>query len=326
MPSCGSGSLRPNIRIWDSVRPHHTPQTTLTLLAVMTYWKSAMPIYGFILVFWFAFLFFSYLGVLAFGEAEYAITFIKLLFIVSMYICCVLITTGAIGDGDKIGFKYWHDPGAFADGVAGVFKVFVFAALQYSGTEMIGFTAGESANPARDVPRAVRFVFWRVVIFFLGGIFFLSLVVPWNDPDLLSATSKTARAPYTIAFSRVGLPKGGDAVNAIVVSANVCVLRLELTLQLVTLISTLNAGLYVTSRCIAAMALEGQAPKVFGKINKQGVPWVALIFCNLFGFLALLNLSAGAGVIYGWLVNISGVATFITWAWYVYPLVAAGCC
>ncbi|WVQ83832.1 hypothetical protein IAT38_005976 [Cryptococcus sp. DSM 104549] len=266
---------------------------------VMTYWQSALPNYGFIIIFWFVFLSFSYLGVLAFGEAEFVVTAVKLLFILAFFICSILITSGAIGNQGVVGFKFYHDPGAFADGAAGVFKVFVFAALQYSGTEMIGLTAGESRDPARDVPKAIRFVFWRVLIIFLGGIFFLSLCVPWNDPTLLSGTSKTARSPFVIAFVNAGLPRGGDAINAIII---------------VTIVSALNGALYVSSRCICALANEGKAPKVLGKINQRGVPWVALLLCNAFGFLSLLNLSSSAGEVYQWIVNITGVATFITWS------------
>ncbi|GFZ48499.1 hypothetical protein JCM24511_06247 [Saitozyma sp. JCM 24511] len=258
---------------------------------VMTYWPSALPNWGFILIFWFFFLGFSYLGVLAFGEAEFFITMAKILFILAFFVCSILLSSGAIGEGPPIGFEYYRNPGAFADGVAGVFK-------QYSGTEMIGLTAGESANPARDVPRAVKFVFWRVLVIFLGGIFFLSLCVPYNDPTLLSGTSKTARSPFVIAFVRRNLPRGGDAINAIII---------------VTIVSALNGALYVSSRCIAALSAEGRAPAILGKINKRGVPWTALIFCNLFGFISLLNLSSSAGQLYSWLVNITGVATFITW-------------
>jgi amino acid transporter len=83
---------------------------------------------------------------------------------------------------------------------------------------MIGLTAGESKNPARDVPKAVRFVFWRVLIIFMGGIFFISLCVPWTDPNLLSGTSKTARSPFVISFVNAGLPQGGDVINAVIVS------------------------------------------------------------------------------------------------------------
>lgn len=81
---------------------------------------------------------------------------------------------------------------------------------------MIGLTAGESANPARDVPRAVKFVFWRVLVIFLGGI---SICIPYDDPTLLNGTSKTARSPFVIAFVRRNLPRGGDTINAIIVSS-----------------------------------------------------------------------------------------------------------
>lgn len=96
---------------------------------MMTYWPSALPNWGFILIFWFFFLGFSYLGVLAFGEAEFFITMAKILFILAFFVCSILLSSGAIGDGPAIGFEYYRNPGAFADGVAGVFKVFVFASL-----------------------------------------------------------------------------------------------------------------------------------------------------------------------------------------------------
>ncbi|ORY81300.1 amino acid transporter [Leucosporidium creatinivorum] len=266
---------------------------------VMTYWKSALPNWGFILVFWCIFLAFAMLGVLAFGEAEFWLTVVKILFILAFFLCCILITTGAIGDQGPVGFKFYKDPGPFADGVAGVFKVFVFAAGQYSGSEMIGITAGESVNPARDVPKAVKLVFWRVLFFFMGGFFFINLCVPWNDPTLLSATSKTARSPFVIAFTRAGLPRGADAMNSIII---------------ITIFSAINGALYVCSRCLVNLALDGKAPKWLGKVNARGVPWSALIFANLFGFISLLNLSSSAGQVYSWLINITGVATFITWA------------
>ncbi|KAJ0373662.1 hypothetical protein COL26b_008132 [Colletotrichum chrysophilum] len=245
---------------------------------------------------WF-FLAFTLLGVKSFGEAEFWLALVKILAIFAFFLCAILITSGVLG-GEKIGFKFYHDPGAFADGAKGVFKVFVFAALQYSGTEMIGLTAGESANPARDVPKAVKSVLWRICGIFLLGIFFLTITVPYNDPNLLSATSKTARSPFVIAFTRVGANAGAHVVNAII---------------LVTMFSAINAALYVGSRTLYGLAQEGQAPKIFAWTNKNGVPVVSLVVMNLIGFLSLLNLSSGAGVVYTWIISITGVATFITW-------------
>lgn len=109
---------------------------------------------------------FTFLGVKSFGEAEFWLASIKVLFILIFFICAILISTGVIG-GEKIGFKFYRDPGPFADGVKGVFKIFVFAALQYSGTEMVGLTAGESANPSKDVPKAVKSVVWRKSVGFV---------------------------------------------------------------------------------------------------------------------------------------------------------------
>ena len=85
--------------------------------------------------------------------------------------------------------------------------------------------------------------------------------------------------------------------------------------QIVTIFSAINGGLYVSSRCVTALARTGKAPKFLGYINKRGVPFPALFFCNLFGLLSLLNLSSSAGEVFTWLVTITGVATFITWGW-----------
>lgn len=265
---------------------------------ILGFWQSAVPTWGWVLLFWFIFLAFTFLGVYAFGEAEFWLSAAKLLFIAAFFLCAVLISSGAIG-GEKIGFKFYKEPGAFAEGVKGVFKIFVFAALQYSGTEMVGLTAGESANPARDVPKAIRTVFYRIIVIFVGGIFFLTITVPYNDPDLLSAGSKTARSPFVIAFTRAGAGIGAHLVNAVI---------------LVTILSAVNGALYVGSRTLVGLAQQRQAPALFRRTDARGVPVAALVTTNAAGFLALLNLSSGAGRIYAWIVSITGVSTFITWA------------
>ncbi|KAF5599085.1 amino acid permease [Fusarium pseudocircinatum] len=264
---------------------------------VLTYWESPIPRWGWILIFWGIFLAFTFLGIKSFGEAEFWLALIKILAILAFFLCAILITSGVIGN-EKVGFKFYHDPGPFADGVKGIFKIFVFAALQYSGTEMVGLTAGESKNPAKDVPKAVKSILWRIVGIFLLGIFFLTITVPYNDPNLLSATSKTARSPFVIAFTRVGANAGAHAINAII---------------LITMFSSINSALYVGSRTLYGLAIDGLAPKIFCWTNSRGVPAYSLLLMNLIGFLSLLNLSSGAGVVYSWIVSMTGVATFITW-------------
>ncbi|RDW81394.1 uncharacterized protein DSM5745_04951 [Aspergillus mulundensis] len=265
---------------------------------VLTYWETDMPRWGWTLVFWAIFMSFALLGVWAFGEAEFWLALIKVIAIAAFFICAILISTGVIGNR-KIGFRYYHDPGPFATGVKGVFQIFVFAALQHSGTEMIGLTAGESANPGRDIPKAVRSVIWRILVIFIGGIFFLTITVASNDPDLLSRTSKTASSPFVIAFVRAGAVAGADAVNAII---------------LVSIFSAVNSALYVGSRTLYGLAKEGAAPRIFLYTMRNGVPIVALLTFHVVGFLSLLNLSSGAGKVYTWVTSMTGVATFITWS------------
>lgn len=281
---------------------------------VLTYWDTPVPRWAWIMMFWYGsyssdnayclltfilrsmFMAFQFLGIKSFGEAEFWLALIKVVAIAAFFLCAILISTGVIG-GENIGFKFYKDPGAFAEGVQGVFKVFAFAALMYSGSEMVGLTAGESSNPAKDVPKAVRSVIWRIVVIFLGGIFFLTITVPWNDPNLLNPKSKTAASPFVIAFTRVGATAGAHAINAVIV---------------ITILSAVNSAIYVGSRTLVGLASQGQAPKFLAYTNKQGVPVYSVVIFNLLGFLSLLNLSSGAGQLYSWIVSMTGVATFIT--------------
>ena len=119
----------------------------------------------------------SLLGIWVFGEAEFWLSLTKVLAIAAFFIRSILISTGVIGHR-KIDFSYYPDPCPFNNnGAQGVFQIFVFAALQYSGTYMIGLTAGESRSPSKDIPKAVRSIIWRIVVIFLGEIYFLMITV-----------------------------------------------------------------------------------------------------------------------------------------------------
>ncbi|KAL9579732.1 MAG: hypothetical protein Q9212_004934 [Teloschistes hypoglaucus] len=236
-------------------------------------------------------------GILAYGEIEFWLSLIKVIAILIFFIVAIFISAGVIGP-QKIGFKYWHDPGAFADSINGVANTFVIAGTLYAGTEMVGITAGEAGNPLRAVPRAIRQVFWRILIFYVGMMFFIGILLPWNDPDLIGKGSKTAASPLTIALSHAGIAAGASLINAVIVIA---------------VISAGNSSLYVASRTMLYMARNGKAPQILSKVNKAGVPWVALIFSNVIACIAFLSVSDSAGTVYEALITLSGVATFIVW-------------
>ncbi|CAG7924725.1 unnamed protein product [Penicillium olsonii] len=254
---------------------------------VIGYWTDAVPQWGWILIFWVMFLTLSNLGILAYVLA-----------LIVFFILAIIISSGGIGP-HKIGFEYWHNPGAFADSINGVAKTFVVAGTLYAGTEMVGITAGESANPQKAVPKAIKQVFWRILIFYVGTIFFIGILIPWNDDRLLGSTSKTASSPLTISLQDAGILPAAHLINALIV---------------ISVISAGNSSLYVASRTLLFMSRNRKAPKFIGRTNKLGVPWVGLIFTNIFACIVFLGQSSSAGRVYSALITLSGVCTFIVWS------------
>ncbi|CAG8885632.1 unnamed protein product [Penicillium egyptiacum] len=286
---------------------------------VIGYWTDAVPQWGWILIFWVMFLTLSNLGILAYGEMEFWLSLIKVLALIVFFILAIIISAGGIGPR-AIGFEYWHAPGAFADSINGVAKTFVVAGTLYAGTEMyvsvskyrrwwemgkvdsqirVGITAGESANPQKAVPKAIRQVFWRILIFYVGTIFFIGMLIPWNDERLLGKTSKTASSPLTISLQDAGILPAAHLINALIV---------------ISVISAGNSSLYVASRTLLFMSRNGKAPKFIGRTNRLGVPWVGLVFTNIFACIVFLGQSDSAGRVYSALITLSGVATFIVWS------------
>ncbi|KAJ5261139.1 hypothetical protein N7478_011734 [Penicillium angulare] len=225
---------------------------------VIQYWTTAVPQWGWILIFWFLFLTLSNLGILAYGEMEFWLSVIKVLALIVFFILAICISTGGIGP-QTIGFKYWDHPGAFADGINGVAKTFVVA----------------------------------------GTIFFIGILIPWNDKQLLGNGSKTASSPLTIALTDAGILPAAHLINALIV---------------ISVISAGNSSLYVASRTLLFMSRNGKAPKFIGRTNRAGVPWVGLIFTNVFACIVFLEQSSSAGTVYSALITLSGVATFIVWS------------
>ncbi|KAI0169209.1 amino acid permease/ SLC12A domain-containing protein [Hypoxylon sp. FL1284] len=265
---------------------------------IMGLWTDAVPPYAWILIFWAGFQCTSLLGIVFYGEMEFYLACWKLICVVGGFLVAILVNTGAIG-GEYIGFRYWREPGAIANGINGFGKTFVLAAVYYAGTEMLALTAAESRNPKRDLPRAIRQTFWRIVVIFLGLVFFAGLLVRSDDERLLSASSQSAQSPWAVALVRAGWDGGGSLVNVVMITAQ---------------LSSVNSAIYVASRSLVALAVNGRAPRLFARTTANGVPVNAVVFCNVVGLLALLNIAATPGRVFSYLVSISGAATFIAWA------------
>ena len=271
---------------------------------ILQFWVSSDTLPGWVWAFIFLLFMVSInvLSVQAFGEGEFWFSAIKVLTVIIFIIVGILVDAGAIG-GDKIGFRNWAIEGApIHNGFGGVLGVFLVAGFSFQGTELIGIAAGESENPRKNVPRAIKQVFWRILLFYIVAIFVIGLVIPFNDPNLLSngGVDKEAIAisPFTLVLQKAFKP-ASHIMNAVI---------------LITVLSAGNSGMYASTRTLYMLAKDGKAPRIFARINNRGIPMPALGFTALIAAIAYITSLFGAGEVYNWLLNISSISGFIAWA------------
>lgn len=234
-----------------------------------------------------------------YGESEFWFAGIKVVTIIIFLVIGILMIVGIVG-GHTTGFQNWViEDAPFAGGLMAVINIFMIAGFSFQGTELVGVAAGETENPEKNVPKAIKTVFWRIVIFYIGAIVVISFILPYNDPNLLSSgVENIAVSPFTLIFERAGIAAAASIMNAVI---------------LTSVLSCGNSGMYASTRMLYAMAMEGKAPKIFKKVNKNGVPLPALILTTVVGMACFLTSLAGDGTVYMWLVNASGLAGFIAW-------------
>lgn len=276
---------------------------------IIQYWTDAVPLEAWIAIFWVLLVSFNMFPVKWYGEFEFWVASIKVIAIIGFLIYSLCMVCGAGPEG-PIGFRYWRNPGPWGNGIIaknvnkarflGWVSSLISAAFTYQGTELVGITAGETKNPRKAVPRAINKVFFRILIFYIGSLFFIGLLVPYNDPKLEGSDngSYIAQSPFLIAILNCKTPVLPHIFNAVI---------------LTTIISAGNSNVYVGSRILFGLSKNNLAPKFFSKTTKHGVPFIAVLITAVFGFLAYLNVSNDAQVVFDWLLNITAIAGFIAW-------------
>ncbi|KAG0381197.1 hypothetical protein BGX24_006569 [Mortierella sp. AD032] len=275
---------------------------------ILQYWWPNLQMWIPALVFIVILVGITLLGVKAFGELEYWFAMIKVLTCIIFIIIGILVDVGAVGEG-FIGGKNWHIEGAPIVGVTArektvnIFTTCVWAFFSFGGTELVGITAGESANPAKAVPRAIRHTFWRIMLFYILTIMVIGLVLPWTDPNLLGSTFASVSeaapiAPFTIIFKLAKLPGADHAINAVLLTA---------------VLSAGQSAFYASTRTLMAMGREGKMPAIFGRVNSRGVPLYSLAVVTLIASVAFIADVVGSGVVFTWLVNLTGMSALLTW-------------
>lgn len=240
---------------------------------------------------------FNLLSVKAYGESEYWFAMIKVATVIIFIIVSFLMIFGILGGNDPVGFSnFFVEDAPFNGGLMAMFGIFLAAGFSFQGTEMLGVTAGETDDPGKNIPKAVRSVFWRILLFYIFAIGAIGLLIPYTDERLLS--DDIAMSPFTLVFENLGIAIAASVMNAIILTA---------------MLSAGNSGLYAASRMLFQLAVDGKAPKLFARINTRGIPVYALLATLAVGSLSFLASFFGDGVVYIWLLNASGMSGFIAW-------------
>lgn len=264
------------------------------------YWNNTLNPDIFVAIFWVTVFFITMLGVRWYGEAEFLFCTIKVITVIGFIILGIVLICGGGPNHEFVGGMYWRNPGPFANGFKGVCSVFVTAAFSFGGTEMIGLGAAEAANPVKAIPRAIKQVFIRILIFYFGTITIIACLVPYNDKRLLNASSSAdaTASPFVIAIVNGGVKGLPSVINAVI---------------LIAVLSVGNASVYACSRSLNSLAEQGMAPKWTGYVDRAGRPLVAIIITNAFGLFAFIAASDKQTEAFNWLLSLSGLSSIFTW-------------
>lgn len=194
-----------------------------------------------------------------FGEFEFWFAIIKVVAIIGMILLGIVLIFSGLG-GPATGFSnLWVHDGFLPNGLYGVALSMAVVMFSFGGTELIGITAGEADDPKKSIPKAIRQVMWRILVFYVGALTVMMIIYPWNQVG-------TEGSPFVMIFSKLGIPTAATLLNIVIFSAAV---------------SVYNSGVYSNGRMLYSLARQGSAPKVFMRLSPRGVPVVGILFSSL---------------------------------------------
>ncbi|MDO4912296.1 MAG: amino acid permease [Lactobacillus sp.] len=208
----------------------------------------------------------------AYGSLEFWFAMIKVVTIILMIILGFLMIFFGIGNhGQPIGVSnLWEHGGFFAGGLSGFIFSMSIVVGSYEGIELLGISAGEVANPQKAIVKSVKSIIWRILIFYVGAIFVIVSIYPWNQLDQIGGS------PFTNTFAKVGITAAASIINFVVLTAA---------------LSGANSGIYSSSRMLLKLSKHNDAPKFFNNLSKHHVPDRAI-------------LGIGSGILIGFILNV----------------------
>jgi len=223
-------------------------------------------------------------SVRSYGEFEYWFAGIKVLAICAMLALGACFVLG-LWPGRDMDFANLTEHGGFLpNGTGVVFSAIVVVIFSMVGAEIATIAAAESDDPARAISKATNSVVIRILIFYVGSVFLLAAILPWNSTRL-------GESPYVSAFDVMGIPGAADLMNAVVLTA---------------VLSCLNSGLYTASRMVFVLAARHEAPQRLTRLSGRGVPVAAILVSTVVGFLCVIAAYLSPETVFLFLLNSSG--------------------
>lgn len=268
---------------------------------LMARWFPDVPVWVWCAIFALLLFGINALTTRSFAETEYWFSAIKVLAVLFFIVVGGAAIFGLVpikGQSAPFLSNFFSD-GLFPTGFMGVFISMMTVVYAFMGSEIMGVAAGETENPEKNIPKAIRSIVIRIMVFYVLATFILSAIVPWKKAGVLES-------PFVTVFDMIGIPYAADIMNFVILTA---------------VLSVGNTGLFACTRILYSLSQSGQAPRLFGKLNKRGIPMNALFVTLVFALLSLLTSVMAEETLFVVLLAISGVGGVVTWmaiAWAQY--------
>ncbi|KZF24806.1 hypothetical protein L228DRAFT_104472 [Xylona heveae TC161] len=283
------------------------PSEMVACAVIIRYWTEQVNNAVWITILGFLLLVSNMFFVGVYGELEFICAILKILLVVGSVIMGIVVDLGGGPKGHRLGFQYWKNPGPFVQylGISGswgqflgFWRVMGSAVYSFSNVENISVAAAETENPRRNIPKAAKRVFVRVLLFYITSMFVVSLVVASNDPGLSKSAGDASASPFVLAASSSGIHVVPSIINAVV---------------LTSAWSAGNSAMLGGSRVLYGLAREGHAPKIFTRTSRFGIPYVAVLSIGLFMVLGYMTLEDSASTVFDWFQDLVSAATYVHW-------------
>ncbi|MFF8815073.1 amino acid permease [Streptomyces pactum] len=262
---------------------------------ILEKWMPGVPQWGWALIVMVVLTATNLASVASYGEFEFWFAGIKVVAIGAFVVVGGLAVFGLLpgSDNEGAGFAHLTDTGGFLPhGAGAILTGVLMVVFSFMGSEIVTLAAGESADPQRAVTKATNSVIWRIAVFYLGSIFVVLTLLPWNSEEIVEDGS------YVAALNSIGIPHAGNVMDVIVLTA---------------VLSCLNSGLYTASRMAFSLGQRGDAPKAFARTTSRGVPQTAILCSVVFGFVAVFFNYKWPDTVFQFLLNSSGAVALFVW-------------